>query len=981
MIRRNQGGYAVLTVLLLAVALFMLMTLAMDLNYSLRLRNKEALKELRVKAERFNARSADLLGVEERRLSNGLTVFLSVNHAEPRIQTAIAVRTGGKDDPPDNTGLSHYLEHLMFKGSGRLGVSDHAKERPLLDKVENLFEEYRATTDTPRREALYQEIDKVSGEAAKLAVTNEYWKLLAHLGARGTNAFTSNDMTCYINDIPANALGPWLEIEADRFAHPVFRLFHTELETVYEEKNMYLDQDGRRASEALYAALFPTHPYGVPVVGKAEHLKNPSLKALKEYYRQRYVPGDMAIILAGDFDPDAAFALIERQFGGPVSKAASSTVPVVEAPLAKPVVKEVVGPDAESLSLAFRLPGANSADADLAVLTDMILSNGVAGLIDLNVNQAQRALGASCYADVMKDYSALVLSGRPKQGQTLEQLKGLLLSQLELVKKGEFPDWLLGAAVNDLRLKELRASERNVDRAYKLAGAFGLGTPWLDEAGRLDRLAKYRKQDVVDFVRRTCGDNYVVVYKRHGQAPPAAKLAKPPITPLPVNRDSDSELARQIKAETLPPVSPVFLDYSKDVRKSSSSLLYKHNPDNQLFTLCYHYDMGSNHDRKLPVALEYLNFLGCGGLSGAAFRQELYKNGVELSTSCSEDQCELRLSGLAGNLPRGVELLDSLLADAKPDEAALRRLVDDLLKRRADAKLSKQSILWNALYNYAVYGAKSPFTNILSERELKALKPDELFQTVRQLPFYPRTVLFYGPQSPADLAALLKAPGKQLPLPPETKFPECAVDADEVLVLDYPMTQVELVTLSPASTFDPALYPAIGLFNKYFSDIVFQELREARSLAYRAGAGIAQPSRPDRHNYLTAYVGTQADKLPEALGAMEGLLDKMPESDKSFATAKQSVLRKIAAERVLRSDALFNYLAAKKLGLDHDIRQDVFAQVPKLSFADLAAFHQRQVGSKKRVLLVVGDKRKLDLDALRKHGEIRFVTLEEIFGY
>ena len=225
---------------------------------------------------KYETVSGDPLKTRIYTLPNGLKVYMSVMKEQPRIQTAIAVRVGGKNDPAETTGLAHYFEHLMFKGTEKFGTSDYAAEKPMLDEIERLFEVYRKTTDEAERAAIYHRIDSISYEASKIAIPNEYDKLMAAIGANGTNAFTSQDMTVYVEDIPSNQIDNWAKIQADRFLNPVIRGFHTELETIYEEKNMSLTQDGRKIWEAMDAALFPNHPYGTQtVLGTQEQPQEP----------------------------------------------------------------------------------------------------------------------------------------------------------------------------------------------------------------------------------------------------------------------------------------------------------------------------------------------------------------------------------------------------------------------------------------------------------------------------------------------------------------------------------------------------------------------------------------------------------------------------------------------------------------------------------------------------------------------------------
>ena len=211
---------------------------------------------------KYETVDGDMMQTRIYTLKNGLKVYLSVNTEEPRIQTFIAVRTGSKNDPAETTGLAHYLEHLMFKGTDKFGVSDPMKEKPLLDEIEQRYEQYRLLTDADARRQAYHEIDSVSQVAAQYFIPNEYDKLMAAIGAEGTNAYTSNDVTCYTEDIPANEVENWAKIQSDRFQNMVIRGFHTELEAVYEEYNIGIAQDQRKLWESMSKMLFPTHPYG-----------------------------------------------------------------------------------------------------------------------------------------------------------------------------------------------------------------------------------------------------------------------------------------------------------------------------------------------------------------------------------------------------------------------------------------------------------------------------------------------------------------------------------------------------------------------------------------------------------------------------------------------------------------------------------------------------------------------------------------------
>ena len=952
-----------------------------------------ALQSFSQKNYKYESVENDPLKARIYTLDNGLKVYMSVYNDAPRIQTAIAVRTGSKNDPDDNTGLSHYLEHLMFKGTQHFSTKDFAKENYYLLKIDSLFEDYRKLTDPKQRKDAYKVIDSISNIASTFAIANEYDKMMAALGVKGTNAYTSVEQTVYVNDVPSNQFNKWLDIEYDRFTAPIFRIFHTELETIYEEKNMSLDNDSRKIYDAMLNVLYPTHNYGQhTVLGKPEHLKNPSLVSLKAYFNARYVPNNMAIILSGDFDPDAIIKRIDETFGQMKSKKLNDYVPPVEKPIAQPIVKEVIGPDAENLMLAFRFGGAKWEELDKLILMDDILSNNTAGLIDINLVQGQKVLSAGSSLYAMNDYTAHILSGKPKKGQKLEDVKDLLLSQIELVKKGDFPDWLLPAIINDLKLSEIRESESNSKRNSTMIEAFVSGVSWADKVSRLKRMSQITKKDIVDFANKYYKDNYVIVYKRTGTNPDVVKIEKPLITPVKIDRESQSDFFKKITAQKTEPVEPVFLDYSKDIQtfdlKSSIHVNYLKNKENPTFSLYYLFDMGTNHNKKLGVALSYIEYLGTSKLTPAQVKQEFYKAGCSFDVSSSDEQVYVTLSGLSENMEKGLTLFENLLHDAQPNVDALNNLIEDIIKKRADNKLSKSRIS-SSLYNYGVFGDANPLTNILSEAELKSLKPEDLLAIIKGLTSYEHRVLYYGTHTQTELADLLnkyhKVPKSLKPIPQETLFTELPNTKSKVYLVNYDMKQVEIIMLSKSEKYNPAIIPQISLFNEYFgsgmSSIVFQELREAKGLAYTAYANYRAPLRPDRSNYIMSFIGTQSDKLQEATSGMYDLLNNMPASEKNFQNAKDAVVEKIRTERITKTAILFNYEKAKKMGLTYDIRKDVFEKVPKMTMDELKTFQQKYLKDKNYTLLILGKKDNLNMDVLKKYGEIYNLTLKDIFGY
>ena len=165
------------------------------------------------------------------------------------------------------------------------------------------------------------------------------------------------------------------------------------------------------------------------------------------------------------------------------------------------------------------------------------------------------------------------------------------------------------------------------------------------------------------------------------------------------------------------------------------------------------------------------------------------------------------------------------------------------------------------------------------------------------------------------------------------------------------------------------------------NSIVFQEIRESKGLAYSAYAGYRTPQQPYQNFYLFSYLGTQIDKLPEAMKAMTGLFNNMPESEKALNSSRQAIINKIRTERITKSQVLFNYINAQKFGLTYDIRKDVFEKVPSMTFADLKAFQQKFIKDKNFNIMVLGKKTGLDLKTLSSYGQVKSLELKDVFGY
>ncbi len=940
-------------------------------------------------------------------LDNGLKVYLSVNKEKPRIQAYIAVRTGSKNDPAETTGLAHYLEHLMFKGTDKYGVTDPQAEAPLLADIEARYEKYRTLTDPEERRQAYHEIDSVSQLAAKYFIPNEYDKLMAAIGAEGTNAFTSDDVTCYTEDIPSNEVENWAKIQSDRFQHMTIRGFHTELEAVYEEYNMYLTNDQDKLLMAMGAKLFPTHPYGTQTtIGTQEHLKNPSITNIKNYFKKWYVPNNVAICMSGDFDPDEVIATIDKYFGQwEPTRTEDGRVAVIEQPtfpeqpeLTAPVDTTVIGVEAENLWMAWSFDGASSLQSDTLQVIESMLSNGTAGLLDLNINQQMKMLRAQGGYYPKTDHSMFFLVGSPQQGQTLDEVRALLLEEIEKLKKGEFSDDLLPSVINNLKLQYYNQLESNEMRTMMFLSAFVSHVSWEQYSKSMERIEGMTKEQIVAFANQHFKDNYVAVYKRQGVDPNEKKIDKPAITPIPTNRDLVSDFVTEIQNSEVKPIEPRFVDFQKDLtfgnlstQQEGSSLpyVYVQNKENGRFTLGFYYEFGPDADLRYDYAAGLLDYLGTDSLSAEQLKQQFYKLACNLNISAYDRNIYVTLNGLSENMAEAVRLTEHLLQHAKIDVEAYQQYVALLEKSRQDGKADQEANFYR-LFEYGTYGPYNFYRNILSTKQLLETNPQDLLDLLKNLAQYEHKVLYYGPMDEKQLADALAVHlgkiGSLKPVPEGKHYTLQPTPENEILLAPYAAKNIYMRMYHNENlAWDVETAPVKALFNEYFgggmNTIVFQEMREARGLAYSAYAAYIQPYYKDDPEYYFTHILTQNDKMMDCINQFNVILDTIPQSENAFKIAKEGLTKSLASLRTTKFGLINAWLVAQELGIDYDMNERIYNALPNITLQDVVKFEQEHMAHKPYRYIILGDEKELDMKALQQLGTVKRVSTEEIFGY
>jgi predicted Zn-dependent peptidase len=801
-------------------------------------------------------------------------------------------------------------------------------------------------------------------------------------------------MTVYVEQIPSNQVENWARIQADRFANPVIRGFHTELETVYEEKNMSLTKDFRKALEAMDGMLFPDHPYGTQtVLGTQEHLKNPSITNIKNYQKTYYVPNNIAICLSGDFDPDEMVAVIEKYFGQmqpnkDLPEITLATSSVIESP----VEKDVYGLDAENIMIGWKYPGAKSEDALVAEVAASVLYNGSAGLIDLNINQQQKVLGAYGMSYGRPDAGEFILMGNPKQGQTLEEVRDILLAEVAKLRNGEFDEAVLNGTINNMKLSLMRSLEDNGSRADMFVQSFINGTDWADDVKSIERMQEVTKEDIMNWAGRYLGENsYAIVYKRMGEDKNVIKVTAPKITPIKSNRDKKSAFLEEITSTEVKPIEPSFIDYSTALSQfdvDGLNVVYVQNEVNDLAELYYEFFTGTQNDPALKLAANYLSYLGTPTRSAEEIAQEMYQLACTFNLRSGSSSSFISISGLSENLPEAMRIVEDLIYNAVPDEAILENLKADMLKERADAKLN-QGRCFSALQNYILLGKDYIRETTLTDRQIAELTSEELLGKVRNLMEYSHEVSYYGPSTENEVKALIRENHRIAEeLKPLTlRYPEAVpTPSSKVYLAQYDAKQIYYLQYSNnEEKLDLDSDPYIKLYNEYFGGgmnaIVFQEMREARGLAYSASGRLLEPEYKDDSYKYFAFIATQNDKMQTAIEAFDEIINDMPVSETAFNIAKEALTTKYRTERITGRNILRSYQNARDMGITEPRSKKIYEKLPELTLEDVKNTQEKWVKDRTYCYGILGDIKNLDTDYLKTLGTVEVLTLEDIFGY
>lgn len=933
----------------------------------------------------------DPIGVKEYHLKNGLTVYLSENHDEPRVFGAIVVKTGGKKDPSDNTGMAHYLEHMLFKGTEELGTTDYQKEKIHLDEINRLYDLLGKTTDPKERLAIQKKINEESVKAAQYAIPNEMDRMLAEIGGDEVNAFTTEEVTAYYNSFPSNQIRRWLDIYDHRFEHPVFRLFQSELETVYEEKNIGMDDPITYAFEKYMEQFYKVHPYGQQtVIGKTEHLKNPSLTAMYNYYNTYYVANNMALVLSGDFKAEEVIKIIEEKFSD------WRSAPVPEFP--KYEEKEFKGKEVLKLRatpvkaglIGFRTPKKNDPDEIAMEVLMNLLSNGSAGPID-RLSTEGKLIEASGFSMVNTDYGASFFMFIPKiVGQPLKKAEKLINAEIEKIQNGNFDAAILEATKTDLIKNFQRGWEQNEQRALTIGTAFYTETDWSKVLNYENEVRAISKEDIIRVAKKYLGENRLVLYSKMGK-PKKDKLSKPEFEPVIPKEEKHSAYYEKWKQIPEDQAIPVSVDFNKDIRVSSIgkniTLKQAVNPFNSIFSLKIRFGTGKYYSPALKFAPRYLEYASSENYTAAQFKNELFKLGCSASFMVVEHRFIVYVEGLDENLEKACAIVVKHLTSLKTEDERMKKIAQDL---NTELKMSKRSPgFWSGvLSNYVLFGKQSAYLREISLAEFKKMKAAEITAAIQDAMNYEIIVTYVGNLKSESIKNALgdevwnvadrKANRERVYL--ERSVPK----ENTIFLFNQPKAlQSQIYFYIEGVPYTNDQLADMLAFNKYFggdmSSLVFQEIREFRSLAYGTYAQFTAPSKQGEKSFFTGYIGCQGDKTNDAVEAMTDLILNMPQKPERWSSVQSSLIQSAQSERpgFRGIIEIIEYWQMREYKTDP--KTDLIAAYEKMNFDVITQFWSNYIKAHPITITIVGNTSKFDMKRLEKFGKVITVKEKEMY--
>jgi len=938
-------------------------------------------------------------GLKSFKLPNGLSVFIWEDPSAPDVFGIVAVNAGSKEDPQEYTGLAHYLEHLLFKGTDKIGSLDWEKEKPVYDKIIAKYDEMANTADPVQKAAISAEINNLTQTAAQYSLSTEFSALTESYGGQNLNAGTSFDYTIYFNSFPPGEVYKWLELNSERFRNPVFRSFQPELETVYEEYNRGQDQQSRRESEFILEKVFEGHPYARSVIGLPEHLKNPRLSKLTEFYNTWYVPGNMALIISGNVKTNEILPVIREKFGRLEQRPVQEKKVYPETPLKGR--KSITAKLARYPELVLVFPGIKSSDEDdiaLEICTSLLSNSSQTGLIDKLALDGV-LMYASASSETLQDRGIIEITGIPyydvNQGryESLGSVEKLLLNELNKIKKGQIDEQLVLSIKNRMIRTHELTMESNSGRANFLADIFLSGKDMNRMLDYGNIVAETSIEKIKETAKKYFGDNYYAFQINEGKPPKGQEIEKPKFDPIQPVRGVESNYAKEFKVLPVKYIKDAFADMNEVESRpinDRSKFFYSKNPNNDIFTLTLRFGIGTAKMPKLGLAVPLMNNAGImGQMDAQQVKQAFADIGASCSYNVNDSYLTVTITGFDVNLAATCNLATRQILLPKLDEKQMNNQQGQQIQSRRIEKTMNEA-LTDAVKEYILYGEKSSYIDRLPVTEIRSLTVSNLTGEFQRATDYEAEIHYAGSLSVDEAYDILS---KNLPLKQGEKVSTSPEIKDRV---QYAENTVFFLPNSDAKQSSIFFYiegdeyhkdidPYRSAFNQYFgagglNSLVFQEVREYRSLAYSSSAVYVVPSLENRKCYFYGNIGTQADKTVDALEVFTGLLDSMPQYSDRMVNLKSYLKGISSVEKPSFRNASLVYEGWKRRGYEKSPAATNYAIYDAMTFDDVVKFYNDNIKGRTIAIGIVGDPKNIDEKALAKFGKVVKLSKTKMFS-
>lgn len=942
--------------------------------------------------------SVQAQGLKAFKLKNGLSVFIWEDHSQSDVYGAVGVRTGSVDDPDEYTGLAHYLEHVMFKGTSQIGALDWEKERGLYEQIIAKYDEKAEATDPGKKKEIDKEINRLTVEVGNISLPTEYSNLIEHMGGTGLNAGTNYDYTVYYNTFPAFQIDKWLSISSERFIDPVFRSFQSELETVYEEYNMYKDRPTSVVRDFLFEKAFEGHPYARPIIGWGEHLKNPRLSKLIEFYNTWYKPENMVLILVGNVDAQQVSRMISATFGRlestPLPERTDHPATQIKG---RKTYTTKVSPQ-PSVMLVFNGTSAGSPDEiPLEICLRLLSNSNSTGLLDkLTMDGDLRGAYASLLS--LRQQGRIVLQGYPtydenqKRFASNKSVERKLLSSVEKIRNGQFENWLIESIKMEMCRDYDLGLESNGWIGNQLLDAFIHERDLAEVLDYKDLVGNVSIDDIRKVAQIYFTDNYLVINNEQGKPDKSNRIQKPDYDPIIPPVGQSSLYAQQLKVLPINQVEEVtqsFDDIHIKTINERSKLFYTKHPDSEIFSLRIKYGVGTDKMPKLGFAASLMNHAGVmGQYEPHEFKSALSRLGATSSVFANDSYLFIDVRGYEANLEQVCQLITRQILMPKLDDKQLRNLKGSELGRRSTRK-DNLTTLTRALSEYVIYQDNSSFINTLTDKEVFDLQISELTGEINRASHYEAEIHYTGS---LNFESVYNKLSNSLPLIANelvTTSPEVTepVQVTENVVYFLPYAdalQSNIYFYFPMNDYDHTQDVVIEAFSQYFgggfNGLVLNEIREKNSMAYTASGTVRRPVLPGKKNYFTSYIGTQNDKAIDAIRLYKQLISDMPEHPERMDNIK-SYMRQLSITDIpsLRSKSQI-YEILKKRGYQTHPSEVNLPEIDALTFKKIVDFYKEQIQGKPMVIGIVGNPKDLDVNELKEFGKVVRLDMKKLFN-